>query len=191
MAHHYRDQLTVRRSGGVSALLRDSFDDCRARSSWANCRTGSAHPTGTSTATWHNRVCGRETADCALSRFRMFFDLNNPLACLLNIIPQWLVILGTVDRFRRLDRVAVWWLVPLVAWVAFEACSTERLRHAGHRERPHYPSKRTGWPVASAAGLCQKRTFQAVPGPGFFRPLLAAAWWSDLPEHRPLAATHR
>jgi benzodiazapine receptor len=49
----------------------------------------------------------------------MFFDLNNPLACLLNIIPQWLVILGTVDRFRRLDRLAVWWLVPLVSWVAF------------------------------------------------------------------------
>ena len=49
----------------------------------------------------------------------MFFDLNNPLACLLNIVPQWLVILGTVDRFHRLDRVAVWWLVPLVAWVAF------------------------------------------------------------------------
>ena len=23
----------------------------------------------------------------------------------------------------------------------------------------HYPSKRTGWPVASAAGLCQLRTF--------------------------------
>jgi translocator protein len=29
-----------------------------------------------------------------------------------------LVILGTVDLFRRLDRVAVWWLVPLVAWDA-------------------------------------------------------------------------
>jgi tryptophan-rich sensory protein len=30
-----------------------------------------------------------------------------------------LVILGTVHRFRRLHRVAVWCPVPLVAWVAF------------------------------------------------------------------------
>jgi hypothetical protein len=99
----------------------------------------------------------------------MFFDLNNPLACHLNIVPQWLVILGTVDRFRRLDRVAVWWLVPLVAWgrlrkrAQFRDLATERLRHAGHPERPHYPNKRTGWPVASAAGLCQEPTTQNPP----------------------------
>jgi len=51
----------------------------------------------------------------------MFFGLNDPLAGLLNIVAQWLVILGTIDRFYRLDRVAAWCLFPLAAWVAF-AC---------------------------------------------------------------------
>jgi hypothetical protein len=31
------------------------------------------------------------------------------------------------------------------------------------RERPNYPSKRTGWPVASATGLCQQRTLALDP----------------------------
>lgn len=49
----------------------------------------------------------------------LFFGLNNPLAGLLNIVPQLLVILATIDRFRRLDRLAALCLAPLAAWVAF------------------------------------------------------------------------
>ena len=49
----------------------------------------------------------------------MFFGANNPLLGLINIVPQFLAILATVVAFRRLDRMAAWCLVPLVAWVAF------------------------------------------------------------------------
>jgi tryptophan-rich sensory protein len=49
----------------------------------------------------------------------LFFGLNNPLAGLLNILPQLLIILVTIERFRRLDPVAAACLVPLAAWVAF------------------------------------------------------------------------
>ena len=49
----------------------------------------------------------------------MFFGLNNPLACLLNIIPQWLVILGTVDRLRARPRSGL---------VTCAACRLDRLR---------------------------------------------------------------
>jgi tryptophan-rich sensory protein len=38
---------------------------------------------------------------------------------LLNILPQFLLILATIDRFRRLDLIAALCLVPLAAWVAF------------------------------------------------------------------------
>ena len=49
----------------------------------------------------------------------MFFGANNPLLGLINIVPQFLVILATVVAFYRLDRMAAWCLIPLVAWVAF------------------------------------------------------------------------
>lgn len=49
----------------------------------------------------------------------LFFELNNPLAGLLNIVPQFLLILATIDRFRRLDLVAAACLIPLAAWIAF------------------------------------------------------------------------
>lgn len=49
----------------------------------------------------------------------LFFGLNNPLAGLLNIIPQLLIVVATIDRFRRLDLVAALCLVPLAVWVAF------------------------------------------------------------------------
>lgn len=49
----------------------------------------------------------------------LFFGLNNPLARLLNIMPQFLLILATIDRFRRLDLIAALCLVPLAAWIAF------------------------------------------------------------------------
>ncbi|WP_084539842.1 TspO/MBR family protein [Azorhizobium doebereinerae] len=49
----------------------------------------------------------------------MFFHLHSPLLGLVNIIPQWLLILATIAAFRRVDRPAAWCLVPLAAWVAF------------------------------------------------------------------------
>ena len=49
----------------------------------------------------------------------MFFGANNPLLGVINIIPQFLVILATVVGFYRLDRMAAWCLVPLAVWVAF------------------------------------------------------------------------
>ena len=49
----------------------------------------------------------------------LFFGLQRPLLGLLDILPQWLLILATVDRFRRLDRIAGLCVVPLAAWVAF------------------------------------------------------------------------
>ncbi|MGO4831549.1 TspO/MBR family protein [Rhizobiaceae sp. 2RAB30] len=49
----------------------------------------------------------------------LFFALNSPLAGLLNIVPQFLLILATIVRFRRLDLVAALCLVPLAVWVGF------------------------------------------------------------------------
>jgi benzodiazapine receptor len=49
----------------------------------------------------------------------MFFGANNPLLGLINIVPQFLVILSTVITFYKLDRMAARCLIPLVAWVAF------------------------------------------------------------------------
>ena len=49
----------------------------------------------------------------------MFFGANNPLFGLINIVPQFLAILATVVAFHRLDRMAAWCLLPLLAWVAF------------------------------------------------------------------------
>ena len=40
---------------------------------------------------------------------------------------------------------------------------TERLRYSDTRERPHYPSKRTGSLVASAADRCHKQTLTGPP----------------------------
>ena len=51
----------------------------------------------------------------------MFFGANNLLLGVINIIPQFLVILATVIAFYRLDKIAGWCLLPLAAWVAF-AC---------------------------------------------------------------------
>jgi tryptophan-rich sensory protein len=49
----------------------------------------------------------------------MFFWAHSPLLGLINIVPQFLVILATVVGFARLDGVAAICLVPLAAWVAF------------------------------------------------------------------------
>ena len=49
----------------------------------------------------------------------MFFGANYPLLGVINIIPQFLVILATLVAFHRLDRMAAWCLMPLSLWVAF------------------------------------------------------------------------
>ena len=49
----------------------------------------------------------------------IFFAGHNPLLGVIDIVPQFLVILGTVVAFRRLDQTAAWCLLPLAAWVAF------------------------------------------------------------------------
>jgi TspO/MBR family len=64
-------------------------------------------------------VIGREPADCALPRFPDVLRSEQPARLPPEHHPAIVGDLGTVDRFRRLDRVAVWWLVPLVAWIAF------------------------------------------------------------------------
>lgn len=49
----------------------------------------------------------------------MFFGANNPLLGVINIIPQFLIILATVVAFYRLNKLAAWCLTPLAAWVGF------------------------------------------------------------------------
>lgn len=49
----------------------------------------------------------------------MFFGANSPLLGLMNIVPQFAVILLTLSVFRRLDTIAGVCLVPLAAWVGF------------------------------------------------------------------------
>lgn len=49
----------------------------------------------------------------------MFFGANNPSLGVINIVPQFLAILATIVAFYRLDKLAAWSLMPLVAWVGF------------------------------------------------------------------------
>jgi translocator protein len=49
----------------------------------------------------------------------MFFAAHSPALGLLDIVPQLLLILLTMDRFRRLDPPSAWCLAPLAAWVSF------------------------------------------------------------------------
>lgn len=49
----------------------------------------------------------------------MFFGAHSPLLGLINIVPQFVVILATIFSFARLDRLAAICLLPLAAWVAF------------------------------------------------------------------------
>ncbi|MDE1995759.1 MAG: tryptophan-rich sensory protein [Rhizobiaceae bacterium] len=50
-----------------------------------------------------------------------FFAFENPLLGLFNIVPQWLLIVATIDRFRRIDLTASLALLPLALWVGFAA----------------------------------------------------------------------
>ena len=49
----------------------------------------------------------------------MFFAAHNPALGMVNIVPQWLIIIATIVAFYRLDKIAAWCLFPLAAWVAF------------------------------------------------------------------------
>ena len=49
----------------------------------------------------------------------MFFAAHSPLLGVVNIVPQFALIIATVVAFYRLDRLAALCLVPLTAWVAF------------------------------------------------------------------------
>ena len=49
----------------------------------------------------------------------MFFAAHSPLLGLINIVPQWLVIVAAVVAFYRLDRAAGCCLIPLALWVAY------------------------------------------------------------------------
>lgn len=51
----------------------------------------------------------------------MFFAAHSPLLGLINIIPQWLLVVATTVTFAALDRPAAWCLAPLTAWVAYAA----------------------------------------------------------------------
>jgi tryptophan-rich sensory protein len=53
-----------------------------------------------------------------------FFALHSPLLGLINIVPQWILILLTIFKFRLLDRIASYSLVPLAVWVAFAIALT-------------------------------------------------------------------
>jgi benzodiazapine receptor len=49
----------------------------------------------------------------------MFFAAHSPPLGLINIVPQFLVIVGTILAAARLDRAAALALVPLAAWIGF------------------------------------------------------------------------
>jgi benzodiazapine receptor len=49
----------------------------------------------------------------------MFFAAHSPLLGLVNVVPQFLVIVATLVAFSRLDRVAGWCLAPLALWVGY------------------------------------------------------------------------
>jgi translocator protein len=49
----------------------------------------------------------------------MFFGAHSPALGMVNIVPQWLIIIATIVAFYRLDKIAAWCLFPLAARVAF------------------------------------------------------------------------
>ena len=49
----------------------------------------------------------------------MFFAANSPLLGMVDIVPQFALVIATVVAFYRLDRLAAFCLVPLADWVAF------------------------------------------------------------------------
>jgi translocator protein len=51
----------------------------------------------------------------------MFFAAHSPLLGLINIIPQFALVLLTIAKFSRIDRLSGFVLVPLALWVGFAA----------------------------------------------------------------------
>ena len=49
----------------------------------------------------------------------MFFAAHSPLLGLVNVVPQFLVIVATLVAFARLDRIAGWCMAPLALWVGY------------------------------------------------------------------------
>ena len=49
----------------------------------------------------------------------MFFAAHSPFLGLVDVIPQWLLIIATVIAVARLDRIATLALLPLAAWVGY------------------------------------------------------------------------
>ncbi|MBS0245423.1 MAG: tryptophan-rich sensory protein [Proteobacteria bacterium] len=49
----------------------------------------------------------------------MFFAAHAPLLGLINIVPQFILVVATVAAFRRLDRIAGVAIAPLALWVGF------------------------------------------------------------------------
>lgn len=49
----------------------------------------------------------------------LFFAAHSPLLGLIDIVPQWLLVVWCAILFWRIDRLAGLLLVPLVAWVGF------------------------------------------------------------------------
>jgi tryptophan-rich sensory protein len=50
-----------------------------------------------------------------------FFAAHSPLYGLIDVMPQWLLVVATMILFARLDRIAGLCLVPLTLWVGFAA----------------------------------------------------------------------
>lgn len=51
----------------------------------------------------------------------LFFSAHSPALGLVDIVPQFALILATIAAFGRVDRIAAATLVPLAAWVGFAA----------------------------------------------------------------------
>lgn len=48
----------------------------------------------------------------------MFFWAQNPLLGLINIVPQFVLVVATLCAFWKVDKIAAWCLVPLAVWTA-------------------------------------------------------------------------
>lgn len=51
----------------------------------------------------------------------MFFAAHSPLLGVINIVPQFALVLLTIAKFATIDRLAAYLLVPLALWVGFAA----------------------------------------------------------------------
>ena len=54
----------------------------------------------------------------------LFFAAHSPLLGIVDIVPQWVLVVVAAALFMRLDAVAGWCLVPLALWVAYAGVLT-------------------------------------------------------------------